>query len=377
MRITIAMGFFLPMPPVAGGATEKSWHQLSRALVRLGHQVTVVSRSWLDWPSEEVIDGVRHIRLRGADHARHLALNLVNDFRWSRRVLRVLPDADVTISHAVTLPRWLGRNKNAGGVVVMPGRMPKGQFRWYGRVDRILTVSQALETAVLRERPDLAPKIRRFGYPIGEDYFAVTRTAKPDRPVVIGYVGRIHPEKGLDLLPDALGELKRDTTLPAWRVLVSGPADVLRGGAGTDYSAQLQRKLAANLGAERVEFRAPVFADADLAKLYGEIDVFCYPSLAARGETFGLAVAEAMATGAVPVVSQLPCFTEFVTAGENGETFAQDSDRAPANLAQSLSRMLCDADRRNGFSTAAREAVRRYDVNALSLRLSAEFSTLK
>ena len=29
MKITIVMGFFLPMPPAAGGATEKSWHSLA------------------------------------------------------------------------------------------------------------------------------------------------------------------------------------------------------------------------------------------------------------------------------------------------------------------------------------------------------------
>jgi hypothetical protein len=42
MNITIAMGFFLPVPPAAGGATEKSWHRLALEFARKGHAVTMV-----------------------------------------------------------------------------------------------------------------------------------------------------------------------------------------------------------------------------------------------------------------------------------------------------------------------------------------------
>jgi glycosyltransferase involved in cell wall biosynthesis len=376
MRVTIVMGFFLPMPPVAGGATEKSWQLLSRALVKLGHEVTVISRNWPSWKSDETVDGVRYLRLPGHNHRRSLALNIVNDVRWSRRVLRSLPKADVTISNAVTLPRWLGRNPNAGRVFVMPGRMPKGQFRWYGRVDRVLAVSRAIESAVLQENPELTSKIVRFGYPVADACFAASRPVTT-RPITIGYVGRIHPEKGLDLLADAAAALNRVTGLPPWRMLLCGPADIPRGGGGSQYVSELQRKFIAAVGAERVEFRSPVFQEAELAHVYSEIDVFCYPSLASRGETFGLAVAEAMATGAVPVVSRLPCFADFVTAGENGETFAHDSTDAAADLAGNLARLIGDAARRKEFSALAREAIKRYDVNVLSLQLSAEFSSLK
>lgn len=371
------MGFFLPMPPVAGGATEKSWSLLSRALQKLGHDCTVLSRAWSNWPSDEVIQGVRHIRLPGFDHRRSLAFNLVNDARWSRRVLRVLPTSDVTISNAVTLPVWLGRHPNSGSVVVMPGRMPKGQFRWYGRVDRVLAVSETVETAVLQEKPMLGPVTRRFGYPITNDYFSIARSTAPNLPVSIGYVGRIHPEKGLDLLPDALALLQRMSDLPRWRFVMCGPSDVQRGGAGPQYVAKLEQKLVAAIGAERVEFRAPVFGDAELARVYSEIDLFCYPSLSTRGETFGLAVAEAMATGAVPVVSQLACFEEFVAAEENAETFDHQSSESAVQLANCLARLLSDPTRRAELSMAARQAVKRYHVNALSLQLSAEFSTLK
>jgi glycosyltransferase involved in cell wall biosynthesis len=45
---------------------------------------------------------------------------------------------------------------------------------------------------------------------------------------------------------------------------------------------------------------------------------FIYPSEAKEGETFGLAVLEAMSCGCIPVVSALPCFTDFISFEEEG-----------------------------------------------------------
>jgi glycosyltransferase involved in cell wall biosynthesis len=46
--------------------------------------------------------------------------------------------------------------------------------------------------------------------------------------------------------------------------------------------------------------------------------MFVYPCLAEQGETFGLAPLEAVACGAVPIVSDLSCFGDFITPGVNG-----------------------------------------------------------
>src|SRR6185312_1765336 len=106
MRISIVNGFFLPVPPVAGGATEKSWFNLARILAERGHDVTVISRRWPAFPNEEIRDGIRHIRLRGFDHRPQLWRNLLLDFLWSWRVFFALPTADIVVVNAVTLPAW-------------------------------------------------------------------------------------------------------------------------------------------------------------------------------------------------------------------------------------------------------------------------------
>ena len=378
MKINVAMGFFLPVPPLAGGATEKTWHGLSREFAARGHEVTVLSRRWPGLLEAETCNGVRHLRLRGHAHTPHLLRNLWLDLLWSHRVWHALPPADITIVNCVALPVWLGTFRRAAGqVVIMPGRMPKGQFRLYRRVDRVLAVSSAMQTAIVTENPRLAPVLRVSGYPIDWRQLAQPRPPPPaGTPVTIGYVGRLHREKGLELMVAALAKLAEHTPQPSWRVLICGPADVARGGSGREFRAELERRLTASLPPGRFSLLDPVFADERLAAIYRQIDIFCYPSLAARGETFGVAVAEAMAAGAVPVVSRLGSFTDFVRPDETGVVFDHTAADAAGQLTAALAGLLSDPSRRIQLAAAAQAAVQRYDFPGFAGRLLEDFSTL-
>jgi glycosyltransferase involved in cell wall biosynthesis len=377
MKITIVMGFFLPVPPAAGGATEKTWHRLASEFARRGHEVTVISRRWADWPPIETRDGVRHVRLPGHDHASRLSANLLHDARWSWRVWRMLPPADVTIVNSVALPVLLGWcRRRAGRLVVMTGRIPKGQFRFYRRVDRVLAVSTAVVEGVRVENPRAARRALLTGYPI--DCCRLSRPRTPQSgPLTVGYVGRVHREKGLQLLAAAVHELAATGDLPPWRILICGPTDPARGGSGPAYGRELQREFAHTGPNIECEFRPPIFNEEKLAATYREIDVFCYPSLATTGETFGVAVAEAMAAGAVPVVSALPCFADYVEPGINGRVFDHTAPDRISRLAAAIGPLLRDAVQRNRLAAAAQEAVRRFDFPPYADRLLADFSTLK
>jgi glycosyltransferase involved in cell wall biosynthesis len=127
---------------------------------------------------------------------------------------------------------------------------------------------------------------------------------------------------------------------------------------------------------DRWSIRSPLYAERALASYYGGIDIFCYPSLAARGETFGVSVAEAMAAGAAPVVSNLSCFRDFVRPGANGLTFDQDSPDAAELLASAIAQLLRDPAQRAALATAAREDVRRYDFPRYADALLADFEKL-
>jgi len=383
MKITIVNGFFLPVPPLSGGSTEKSWYRLSREFAARGHQVTSISRLWHNLPANETQDGIEHRRLPGSDHHGKLWRNLLQDFFWSWRVYRQLPPADVVICNAVLLPMWLGRFKPAAGqVVVMCGRMPKGQYRSYRRLARVLAPSSLVRERILAENAALDPVIRISGYPIDHALLStpqpipsfLPRRRSPDE-VTIGFVGRIHAEKGLMLLADALNLLAAQTDLPPWRVVLCGPSNVERGGSGGEFRRDLLARLSKAKHGRHVHLLDPQFDDRSLAAVYQQLDIFCYPSLAEQGETFGVAIAEAMAAGATAVVSNLACFDGLVVPEVNGLKFDHRADDAATQFATALARLLRDSALRKRLADQGRADARRYDFPAFADRLLEDFST--
>ena len=114
------------------------------------------------------------------------------------RVARALPAGDVVICNTVTLPVWLRLVRPAAGrVAVMMGRSPKGQVRFYGGVARIYAPSSFVAGQIASARA--SERTRVIGYPI--DWALHARSAgQTGSPVTVGYVGRLHPEKGIELL---------------------------------------------------------------------------------------------------------------------------------------------------------------------------------
>lgn len=377
MKISIVAGFLLPIPPVRGGAMEKTWARLAENFAAAGHEVTFISRRWPGWPDRETLAGVRHLRLRGADHTRHLALNLLLDFIWGLRVTRALPPADVVITNTVALPVWLRRLKpSAGHVVAVIARMPKGQTRFYGRVDLLLSLSAAVTARIAAENPRLTPRVVPFPLPIDWSLLAAARAAAArTSPLTIGYIGRLNPEKGIALLLAAAARLAACPDLPPWQLVLLGPVAIPSGGGGEIWLDALRARFAPTLG-DRLSILPPEFDPAKLARHYGALDVFCYPSLAEQGETFGVAVAEAMAAGCAPVVSGLACFNELVSDGDTGLVFDHQAPTAEADLASAFARLLLDESLRHRLAARAQAHVRRFDYAAVADNVLAHVSRL-
>ena len=85
MKITIVLGAFLPVPAVMGGAIEKSWFALAREFVSRNHDVTIISRVLPQFARQEIVDGVRHIRVRGFDTPRSVLWLKILDLFYSSR----------------------------------------------------------------------------------------------------------------------------------------------------------------------------------------------------------------------------------------------------------------------------------------------------
>lgn len=370
MRITIAQGAFFPVPTLMGGAVEKIWFALGKEFARRGHEVTHISRRCLDLPARETIDGVRHVRVPGADAPRSMLALKGLDLLYSLRVRAVLPPADILVTHTFWLP-MLVRGERFGKLYVHAARYPKGQMRFYAHAARIQTVSRPIRDAIVREAPHLAEKVCFIPNPLPEAEPGTACDAPRGKTIL--YVGRIHPEKGIGLLIDAFAALPA-ALRAEWKLVFVGPAEAKFGGGGAEYLAELQRR-AEPLGA-RVEWVGPVFDAAQLHAYYRRAALFVYPSLAEKGETFGLAPLEAMAQGCPALVSALACFRDFIDPGVNGFVFDHRSERPERALAGLLDALLRDAQGREQAGARALRTAADYALARVADQYLEDFAAL-
>lgn len=371
MKITIVSGPFLPMPPAPCGAVERIWHGLAEEFARRGHEVTVLCRFHDGQCYNEVVNGVHYIRRSSFRSGRRLAVNLLKDFAYSIRMTGLLPSADVVVTNSFWLPALLQFSRRSGQIAVHVARVPKGQLFLYDRVDRLQAVSEAVRSTIAQQRPSLLPKVRIFPYPVDANTFKPPETPRlPRKEPTVLYTGRLHPEKGIHLLIEATGRLLRaGRTL---RLRVMGPWRVEQGGGGPAYLDQLKQS-AAELS---VEFHEPVFDRPQLARCYRDADLYCYPSLAETGETFGVAPLEAMATGLAPIVSDLACFRDFITNDKTGIFFNHRAPDPAGELTRALERLLDSPELRAELGTRAAQRAAELSYPAVADRYLADFAEL-
>lgn len=348
MRITILQGAFLPVPPLRGGAVEKLWFELGKQFSQQGHHVCHVSRRFAGLPNQEMLEGVRHLRVRGHDTpANGLKLKALDLF-YSWRALQNLPPADILITNTFWMPILVAlRQPKFGRIVVDVQRMPKGQMPLYRHAACLRANSSAVQQAIGREAPRLASRIHTIPNPLP---FLPPSLLAAEREPMILYCGRLHPEKGIALLIEAFAQACA-RGLNGWTLRLVGPADTTAGGGGLPWlEGLLARPHAAGLP---VEWLGPIYNEEQLKGHYQKAAVFVYPSLAEQGETFGLAPLEAMACGAVPIVSDLACFRDFIKLGVNGRVFNHRSSDAAVQLATVFLELAADPAQREALSRAA------------------------
>ncbi len=366
MKITILQGAFLPVPPLRGGAVEKMWFELGMEFAARGHDVTHVSRWCDDLPEEEVLREVRHLRVQGAERPRRIVAGLLHDFFYARRATRRAPDADVTITNTFWAPLLL--QPRHGAIYVDVQRMPKGQLRLYRRAARLRANSSAVSSAILSEAPARSEIVRVIPNPLP---FVPARPVDWSRKTkTVLYVGRIHPEKGLELLLEAWRLRRATGQLEGWRLEIVGPVSVSEGGGGEAWAQSLRTRFES----PEVSWHPPVFDVDQLNTFYERATVFAYPSLAVKGETFGLAVLEAMAWGAVPVVSGLACFRDFIVDGRNGFFFDQAAGDAAVRLGEALQRAAQPGAR--ALAEAAVSVRDTHSCSSIASRFLEDFATL-
>jgi glycosyltransferase involved in cell wall biosynthesis len=372
LRITIVTGPFLPIPPGPAGAVEKIWYSLALEFASRGHAVTVVSRSADGQAREATSKGVHHLTVRGFSRTGRISLDLAKDLAYSAGVLPKIPRADIIVSNTFWLPVFAGRmQRSSGKLVVSVERFPKGQIRLYGRAARLCAPSTAVRDAVLAECPSSAREVITIGNPIDTNIFVPLAESRSSRtPKTILYTGRIHPEKGLGLLIAAFSRLA--PRVPDLRLRIIGPSRTDQGGGGEAYL----RALKATAAGLPVEFVDPIFEPSELASALQRADYYCYPSLADRGESFGVAPLEAMATGLVPIVSDLACFRDFIQHDSTGLIFNHRAADPAVGICECLMRLIETPGLNKRLSDAAVAKAGEFSQAVIATRFLSEFSML-
>lgn len=263
--------------------------------------------------------------------------------------------------HAMWLGRRLGAQMAFYTWANIHRRLPppfslfeRACFAWSGRA---FAGNRAAETILrakgYRKPVDILPQ---FG--VDPELFAPAPN-RPDRPVTIGYLGRLIEAKGLQVLLRAAARLDGD-----WRLIVAGKGD---------YEPEL-RRLVAELGLEaRTTFRPPVPSGAVPALLH-EFDIVAVPSLTRPTwkEQFGRVIPEAMACG-VPVVGSDSAEVPHVI----GEAGLVTPEGDHATLAAALQRLIDDPAERDRLAAAGRARVlAHYTQAALAARYHAAYEAL-
>jgi glycosyltransferase involved in cell wall biosynthesis len=165
----------------------------------------------------------------------------------------------------------------------------------------------------------------------------------------VGFVGRLHAQKGLDTLLSAAARIRR------LRPDLCFQLELL--GEGPDERDL--RTLAARLGIDDVvRFRGR--CDDVLGEL-SDIDVFVLPS---RAEGISNALLEAFSVGTPAVVSDLAGNRVVVEDGRNGLIVPVDED---GRLAAALIRLLDDAGLRERLGVEGRRTIeRRFTISAVA-----------
>lgn len=169
--------------------------------------------------------------------------------------------------------------------------------------------------------------------------------AIPKNVPIILYVGRIDPEKSLDILVNSFKKLIKEA--PKAHLVMVGD-----GTAREKLEKMIKRKKLDS----QTHFIGRVIGD-DLPQIYRTGTVFVITS---KTETQSIVLMEAMASGLPAIAVNAGAVTELVKDGENGFIFEPDDT---AGIASGINTIISNKELREKMSKNALKMIAKHDIN--------------
>lgn len=221
---------------------------------------------------------------------------------------------------------------------------------WRCSIKKICCVSEALKREVIqRIGPRYADKvvvIKNWISPIGYDYNKLrveAHTDEVDNEINVTAVGRLSPEKGFDILVEAINILVEEGVNVKCDIIGNGPEKM---------------KLASMINERSLNNCIQLLGPrTDVRMILPKYDCLIVPS---RTESFGIVVLEAYEAGIPVVASNIPGLTEIVKDGKSGLLFEPGN---PKLLAQRIMMLINNPELADSFVRYGKELVKSYLPN--------------
>jgi glycosyltransferase involved in cell wall biosynthesis len=293
MRILLTVDPEIPVPPITYGGIERIADMLVRALMKAGHEVSLIARKGSTCPANRLF-------VWPGERSQSMLDTLRNTLCLAHAVRTVQPDVIHSFSRlAYLLPHLRGKRP----VVMSYQREPS--LRTVGLASRlaapgVLTFTGCSEYIAGRGRR-AGGRWQAIPNFADTDQLTFRQSVASDAPLV--FLSRVESIKGADL---AIAIARRSGV----RLVIAGNhADA---GPEADY---WRRQIAPEIGRDGIEYVGPV-DDTQKAELLGQARAMLVPIQ--WNEPFGIVFAEALACGTPVISCPRGALPEIVRHGSEG-----------------------------------------------------------
>lgn len=332
MRIGIISQFYYP---ITGGISEHVYY-LAKSLKKLGHEPSIITSKFFNHKDIDGGNGSVNVIRIGWNVPIPIPINgtfgNVNvGYQVGMKINNICvkekfdlvhihnpmdPTLPLTSLRNVSIPK-IGTFHNSHSrynLAHLAYEIFRNQLRQYADLlDGRITVSHSAEKFLGEYFPGDISVI-----PNGIDLDRFNPNVKPlekfnDGTINILFVGRMDTRKGLKYLLKAFSLISEQ--YPRCRLIIVG------GGWLKNYY-----KIYLSNGLSKKVFFEGYVSRADLPRYYASSDIFCAPAIG--GESFGIVLLEAMASGKPIVASDISGYNELIQNGKEGILVAPENPKA-------------------------------------------------